>query len=132
MKNTNKILGIIGGKDAAVSNAKCSFATAKLQGLKITGMLFLILIIGLLASCGGGLNGSYSLQGGGDLTYNFMSGGKIIMESDGKVLGEGTFKTSGGKLTITGSEGVQTIDYKLEGKNLIFSMGDQSMTFAKK
>jgi len=35
-------------------------------------------------------------------------------------------------VAITGSEGEQTIDYKLEGKNLIFSMGDQSMTFAKK
>jgi len=45
MKN-KKVLGIIGGKDAAESNAKCSFRTAKLPGLKLTGMLILILIIG--------------------------------------------------------------------------------------
>ena len=106
--------------------------TNNVSKIRIIGIIAIVAIIGLLASCGGGLNGSYSLQGGGDLTYNFMSGGKMTMESDGKVLGEGTFKTSGGKLTITGSEGEQTIDYKLEGKNLIFSMGDQSLTFAKK
>jgi len=98
---------------------------------RLLAIIAIVAVVGLTVSCGGGLSGSYSLQGGGDLTYNFMSGGKLIMESGGKVLGEGTFKTSGGKLTITGSEGEQTIDYKLEGKNLIFSMGDQTMTFAK-
>jgi len=120
MKNTKKKMG--------------SFTSVKLQAnnRRLLAIIAIVAVIGLLVSCGGGLNGSYSLQGGGDLTYNFMSGGKITIESDGKVLGEGTFKTSGGKLTITGSEGEQTIDYKLEGKNLIFSMGDQSMTFAKK
>jgi len=100
--------------------------------LKIAGIIAFAAIIGFtMIACGGGLNGSYSLQGGGDLTYNFLSGGKMSMESGGKVLGEGTFKTSGGKLTITAGEGEQTMDYKLEGKNLIISVGDQSLTFAK-
>ena len=33
-------------------------------------------------------------------------------------------------MNVAGTE--QTMDYKLEGKNLILSVGGQSLTFAKK
>ncbi|MCL2230609.1 MAG: hypothetical protein FWC01_05895 [Treponema sp.] len=100
---------------------------------KILGVIALVAIIAVsVTACGGGLSGSYSLTGGGDLTYNFLGGGKVTMESGGKVLGEGTYKTSGGKLTFEFEGTTQAIDYKLEGKNLILTAEGQSITFAKK
>ena len=52
MKNTFRLIGIIGGTDAAYTKPKCSFAKAKLRGLKIAGMLFLILMFGFgIISC---------------------------------------------------------------------------------
>jgi len=102
--------------------------------LRIVGIIALIAVIGFVfAACGGGgkLSGSYSLTGGGDLTYTF-SGNKLTMESIGKVLGEGTFSTKGGKLTMSIDGNEQTLDYTLEGKNLILSAGGQKLTFTKK
>jgi len=101
--------------------------------VKIFGIIVITAIIAVSAAgCGGGgLSGSYSLTGGGDLTYNF-SGGKFTMETGGKVMGDGTFSAKGGKLTMNVAGTEQTMDYKLEGKNLILSVGGQSLTFAKK
>jgi len=101
--------------------------------VKLLGIIAIVTVIGftMVACGGGGLNGSYSLTGGGDLTYNF-SGGKFTMETGGKVLGEGTFSAKGGKLTMNVEGAEQTMDYKLEGNNLILSVGGQSLTFAKK
>jgi len=95
------------------------------------GIIAFVAVIGFtMVSCGGGLSGSYSLTGGGDLTYTF-SGNKMTMESGGRVLGEGTFKASGGKLIMEVEGATQTIDYRLEGKNLILTAEGQSITFAK-
>jgi len=110
MKNTNKIKAIP----------------------RMAGIIVLFALIGFtMAACGGGLSGSYSLTGGGDLTYTF-SGNKITMESIGKVLGEGTFKASGGKLTISVDGAEQTLDYTLKGKDLILGPAGQQLTFTKK
>jgi len=102
--------------------------------LRIAGIIAIAVVISFAAaSCGGGgkLNGSYSLTGGGDLTYTF-SGNKVTMESIGKVLGEGTFSTKGGKLTMTIDGNEQTLDYSLDGKDLILSSGGHQLKFAKK
>ena len=54
--------------------------------IKLIGIIAFAAVIGLtVTACGGGLSGSYSLTGGGDLTYTF-TGNKVIMESVGKVL----------------------------------------------
>ena len=102
--------------------------------LRIVRITALAAVIGFVfVACGGGgkLNGSYSLTGGGDLTYTF-SGNKLTMESIGKVLGEGTFSTKGGKLTMSIDGNEQTLDYTLDGKDLILSAGGQQLKFVKK
>jgi len=101
--------------------------------LRMVGIIAFAAVIGfVVVSCGGEkLSGSYSLTGGGDLTYTF-SGNKVTMESIGKVLGEGTFSTKGSKLTININGNEQTLDYTLDGKDLILGPAGQQLKFAKK
>ena len=101
--------------------------------VKLIGIIAFVAVIGFtMVACGGGLSGSYSLTGGGDLTYNFLSGGKMSMESGGKVLGEGTYTAKSGKLTMTFDGAEQTIDYALDGKDLILGPVGQQLKFTKK
>jgi len=98
MKSKFRFLGIIGGKDAAESNAKCSFATAKLPGLKLTGMLILILIIGFSMTaceeaCHGNASASITVTGTELAVGNF-----VFLTLDTNYFGYGNVNTAG---TIT-------------------------------
>jgi len=100
--------------------------------VKLIGIIAFVAVIGFtMVACGGGLSGSYSMTGGGDLTYTFGPKGKITAESGGKVFGEGTFTTKSGKLTISGMGSEQTMDYTLNGKELTLSSGGYDLKFIK-
>ncbi|MCL2563993.1 MAG: DUF5640 domain-containing protein [Oscillospiraceae bacterium] len=100
----------------------------------IAVVLLLVLIVGGLAACGGthDLVGTWSVEGGGSLSFTFNEDGTGV-EAWGGSEGEAfTWSASSGNVTVEFEEwGTEVFSYTIDGDRLTLDDGEEELSFTR-